>query len=341
MNHPLALLALLLLATAPPAAADPLRLVFDTDISGDVDDVLALAMCHALADRGECELLAVTISKLNPLTGPFTDAINTFYGRPDTPIGITRDAQRRGSRFLPLVQRRRNGAPRYPHDLADNRDAPEAVGLLRRTLAAQPDRSVTIVQVGLAVNIARLLDSPPDDHSPLAGVELVRRKVRLLSVMAGAFQTIGADNHFREANVRNDIPSMQGLAAHWPGEVPVVWSGFEIGTAIPYPRESVARDFGYLDDHPVREAYLLHCGPHHDRPTWDLTSVLHAVRPDRGYFELSAPGRVSFGDDGSTRFQPAADGAGRDRFLILRNAAQAAMAREALVQLVTQNPSKP
>ena len=71
---------------------------------------------------------------------------------------------------------------------------------------------------------------------------------------------------------------------------------FEIGIAIPYPRESVARDFTYADPHPVREAYLLHSGPDHDRPTWDLTSVLHAVRPDRGYFDLSTPGSVSFGE---------------------------------------------
>ena len=39
------------------AFADKPRIIFDTDITGDVDDVLALAMCHTLADRGACELL--------------------------------------------------------------------------------------------------------------------------------------------------------------------------------------------------------------------------------------------------------------------------------------------
>jgi len=38
-------------------------IVFDTDITGDCDDVLALAMLHALADRGECDIRAITISK--------------------------------------------------------------------------------------------------------------------------------------------------------------------------------------------------------------------------------------------------------------------------------------
>ncbi|TWT38877.1 hypothetical protein [Blastopirellula retiformator] len=45
------LLTLLLIFTSIPfaAAAEPVPVIFDTDISGDVDDVLALAMLHALA----------------------------------------------------------------------------------------------------------------------------------------------------------------------------------------------------------------------------------------------------------------------------------------------------
>ena len=85
---------LVLLTTRFASAVEPVQVIFDTDITGDVDDVLALAMLHTLADRGECDLLAVTISKVNPLTGPFTDATNTFYGRGDIPIGVTRDAQK-------------------------------------------------------------------------------------------------------------------------------------------------------------------------------------------------------------------------------------------------------
>ena len=54
-----------LLISLVSAQADPLPIIFDTDITGDVDDVLALAMIHTLADRKACELLAVTISKKN------------------------------------------------------------------------------------------------------------------------------------------------------------------------------------------------------------------------------------------------------------------------------------
>lgn len=323
---------------ASTCASSPVRVIFDTDITGDVDDVLALAMLHALQDRGHCELLAVTVSKVNPLTGPFVDAVNTFYGRPEIPIGITRQAQVRDSRYLKLVNQKTgvdSTAYRYPHDLLSNEDAPAAVALLRKVLSQQPDHSVVIVQVGLAVNIARLLQSRPDEWSSLDGVSLVRQKVKLLSVMAGAFTAINGDRRYHEANVRNDIPSMQQLANLWPDDVPVIWSGFEIGIAAPYPRRSIANDFSYVPGHIVREAYLLHSGPEHDRPTWDLTSVLYAVFPDRGYFGVSEAGRVTVDDDSFTAFQV---GAGhRDQFLTM-DQTQSVRVKEALVQLVSQPP---
>jgi hypothetical protein len=277
----------------------------------------------------------VTISKINPLTGPFTDAVNTFYGRPDIAIGVTRDGQRRDSKYLKLVSERRGPEFRYPHDVPSNDALPDAVAVLRRTLAAQPNHSIVLVQVGLAANLAELVESQPDGVSPLSGEELVRDKVKRVEVMAGSFVPINGNDHYLEANVRNGIAAMQQFADQWPDDVPVIWSGFEIGIAAPYPRESIARDFRYVEHHIVPEAYLLHSGPDHDRPTWDLTSVLHAVRPDDGYFDLSERGRVTVEDDGFMRFEAAEDG--RDRYLIM-SPAQAVRVREVLRSLVSQPP---
>lgn len=86
-----AALALTIGLDATPAEAagrEPVRLIFDTDICGDCDDVLALGMIHALQSRGQCRLLAVTVSVDNEKAAPFVDAINTFYGRGDIPIGV-------------------------------------------------------------------------------------------------------------------------------------------------------------------------------------------------------------------------------------------------------------
>ncbi|MBI1310501.1 nucleoside hydrolase [bacterium] len=338
--HTLVLLIVLTLARTSCGDDSPARIpvIFDTDITGDVDDVLALAMLHALADRGECSIEAVTVSKINPLAAAFVDAVNTFYGRPDIPIGVTRDAQIRDSRYLHLVQTKDGDRFRYPHDLLSGNDAPDAVTVLRRILAQSDDHSMTLVQVGLAANLADLIESKPDDISPLSGPELIRRKVKLVSVMAGAFAAVQGNDHYLEANVRNGVGSMQCFAKAWPADVSVVWSDFQIGIAAPYPRESIARDFAYRKHHIVKEAYLLHSGPNHDRPTWDLTSVLHAVRPGDDYFGLSPSGTVSVDDDGFTRFTPQANG--RDRYLTM-NREQAIRVVETQRCLVSQPPMRP
>ena len=133
-----------------------------------------------------------------------------------------------------------------------------------------------IAQVGFSTNLADLLKSSGDDISPLSGVELVGKKVRLLSVMAGAFAPIKGKDHY-EYNVVNDIPAAQALANNWPGSI--VYSGFEIGLAAAYPAASIDRDYEYVTHHPLKEAYYLYNPPPHNRPTWDLTSVLYGVYP--------------------------------------------------------------
>ena len=315
-------------------AAEPVRLIFDTDIGNDVDDVLAQGMIHSLQSRGACKLLAITVTKDSDLAGPFVDAINTFYGRPDTPIGVVRPGKTpEPGKFLPMAAEKTGETFRYPHNLLSNKDAPEAVSLLRKTLAAEPDGSVVIAQVGFSTNLARLMDSKGDDASPLNGQELIRKKVKVLSVMAGAFTAIDGNNHYCEYNVVQDIANCRKLADEWPTQV--VWSGFEIGIAVPYPAESIVKDYGYVADHPLAEAYRRYEAPPHNRPTWDLTSVLYAVHPDRGYFDLSPPGRVIVEKDGFTTFEPATNG--KHRYLKLTEA-QRVRVVEALVQLSSQPP---
>ena len=321
---------------SPCCAAEPVRLIFDTDIGNDVDDVLALGMIHSLQARHACRLLAVTITKDSDQAGPFVDAINTFYHRGETPIGVVRPGKTpEPGKFLPMALEKKNDGFRYPHDLKSNNDAPEAVALLRKSLAAEPDGSVSIAQVGFSTNLARLIDSKGDNSSPLAGRELIQKKVKVLSIMAGAFQTIDGNAHYCEYNVVQDITNCRKLADEWP--TPVIWSGFEIGIALPYPGESIVKDYGYVEDHPVAEAYRRYEAPPHNRPTWDLTSVLYAVHPDRGYFDLSPTGNIVVEDDGLTRFSPSTQG--RHRYLKLSDQ-QRPRVLEALIQLSSQPPSK-
>ncbi len=320
------------------AQAEPVRIIFDTDMGNDIDDAMALAMIHNLEKRGACKLLAVTSTKDHPKSASFIDALNTFYGRPNIPIGAVRNGVTpKLGKYNGLADKLHpDGSLVYPHGLRSGENAPEAVTLLRKTLSNQPDKSVAIVQVGFFTNLSRLLKSKPDQYSKLAGPELVAKKVKSLVIMAGAFQTIRDKTRHLEYNVKMDIPSAQEFAKDWTA--PLIGCGFEIGIAAAYPWQSIMEDYNYVENHPIKEGYLDYVPKHpHDRPTWDLTAVLAAVYPNRGYFDLSAPGTVTIEDDGATRFDLQKNGL--HRFLKM-DARQIERVREACVQLSSEPPQR-
>jgi inosine-uridine nucleoside N-ribohydrolase len=258
-------------ARAWSAAREPVDLIFDTDMALDVDDVGALALLHALADGGECRILAVGISETarhenGVWAAAAADAINTYFGRPDIPIGVFR------GRYQPTEDVGRYAqktAGAFPHDQG-GRDAPEAWKLYRQVLAGRPDGSVTMLSVGFLTNLDALLRSGPDERSPLDGVELVRRKVKRWVCMGGRFPESGAHGEF---NLATYPEATAYVLAHWP--TPSVFSGFEIGAVV----KTGAR---LIREHPparspVSRAYLEYTGGK-DRESWDQTAALYAVR---------------------------------------------------------------
>ncbi|QDV18804.1 ribonucleoside hydrolase RihC [Gimesia panareensis] len=327
----------LTLLPANITAAEPAKLIFDTDIGNDIDDALALAVIHALQSRGECELLAVTSSKENPYSALYCDVVNTFYGRPGIPLGRVQQGKtpQDGSYVRKVVEYAPEGQPVFPRQHASADELPEAVSLLRKTLAAQPDHSVVLVVVGFSTNIARLLQSPADEISPLTGTELVAQKVKLLSQMIGRFEP-GKPAAFHEYNVREDVPAARTLFELWPEKVPVVASGWEIGRAIQNRAVSILNDYNYVKYHPVKLGYEYWHKMPYDRPTYDLTSVLYAVRPERGYFGKSAAGRLRINQQGKLEHQQ--DSAGNHYFLTV-TPEQVVRTQEVLESLSSQPPS--
>lgn len=309
---------LVMMMVSPASAAPPLHIIFDTDMGNDVDDALALAMLHAFASRGEVKLLAVTVSKDNPWAAEYVRMVDEYYGRGSIPVGIVHDGKTPEDGFY--VRRICELHHRQPNKAA----VADAVELLRKTLAAEPDGAVTLIQVGFSTNLARLLASPPDRYSHLNGMELVKKKVRLLTAMAGNFTAAEP-----EYNVKTDIPAAKKLFADWPTRM--YFSGFEVGDAILFPAASIEHDFP--PGNPVAEAYRVYQKMPYDRPTWDLTTVLYDLRPDSGYFDVSPPGNVMVASDGATTFQPNAEG---KRYFLRVNAVQAARVREACVWLASQ-----
>ena len=134
----------------------PVNIIFDTDIAPDYDDVGALAMLHAFADKGEAKILATISSNAFETTAPTLSVINTYYNRADIPIGVVKASK-------PYFNCPRLWAEgiiaKYPHVIKTNKEAYDAVMLYRKILSVQPDKSVTIVTVGTLTNISNLLNS--------------------------------------------------------------------------------------------------------------------------------------------------------------------------------------
>ncbi|MFW6310321.1 MAG: hypothetical protein ACOC1D_04395, partial [Prolixibacteraceae bacterium] len=114
--------------------AQPVKIIFDTDMESDVDDVAALAMLHGYANQGEAEILATVSSSLNPWAAPTIDVVNTWYGRADIPIGNVKTfGLYRNSKYAKVI------SEKYTQDIGLGEWAPDAVNVYRQILSEQPD----------------------------------------------------------------------------------------------------------------------------------------------------------------------------------------------------------
>ena len=316
-------------------ASDRIRVIFDTDIGADIDDALALAMLYNYMDMGRIDMIAVMSCKDNPYSARYIDIMNNWYGYPELPIGIVIDGVKHDlSEYAQhVVNMKIEGEPLFARSLQDGQELPVAVSLYRKLLSESPDSSVVIIAVGQSTNLARLVDSEPDEYSPMTGLELVSRKVDYLSMMAGNFRESRP-----ETNVFNDSASAARVFEDWPTEI---WfSPFDVGWACPYPGESIQNDFSNVEFHPLVEAYISYQPMPYDRPTWDLTSVLFVAERDSAYFTISPPGKVSLGYELNlkhhvvTQFTP--DPQGKHRYFSVDDE-QSERIRKRLIEMVSMD----
>lgn len=261
-------------AQQPSKKAVPI--ILDTDIGPDYDDVGAVAMLHALADKGEAKPLAIMASNKNKLVVPVIDILNIYFNRPDLPVGAPKGAnapdQNAAQKWPELL------VEKYPHTIKSTDEAPDAVALYRKLLAAQPDKSVTIVTVGFLTNLANLLESKPDQYSKLDGHALVTKKVKQLVSMAGKFPA------GREYNVLIDSVASEKVFTQWPTQV--LYSGFEIGEKVVTGKQLTSDE--RIQNSPVKDAFVkamaYHQSDYNGRMSWDQTAVLVAVRGVSPYY---------------------------------------------------------
>jgi inosine-uridine nucleoside N-ribohydrolase len=270
----------------------PVKIILDTDIGPDYDDVGALAILHAMADSGKAEILATVSCNKNELVAPSINVINTYFGRPGLPIGAPKTSGVNlgsGQHWADSI------VSKYPHTIKSTNDVPDAVTIYRKILNSQPDNSVTIVTIGFLTNLNNLLKSPPDELSPLSGYDLVSKKVKILVSMAGRFPA------GREFNIYMDSTASKYVYENWPGEV--IFSGFEIGWEIRTGLRLIKSD---IQNSPVKDVYRisipLSAEDKDGRMSWDLTAVLIATYGTNRFFD-TVRGRIIVNPDGNNSWE--------------------------------------
>jgi len=284
-------------------AGEPVKIIFDSDLGPDYDDVGALAFLHAMADSGKAEILATLSSNKHELVVPSIEIINTYFNRPDLPLGAPKgDGASMGSsqHWADSI------VAKYPHITRSTSDAPDAVSVYRKILQGQPDGSVTIITVGFLTNLGNLLKSTADENSPLTGKELVEKKVKKLVSMAGWFPK------GKEFNIYIDSTASKYVFENWPGEV--IFTGFEIGRDI---FTGLRLMNSPAMNSPVKDVFRISIPfsseDSNGRMSWDETAVLIGVYGTEGFFDTRR-GTILINTDGSNEWKD--DPSGKHMYVI-------------------------
>lgn len=283
------------------------KIIIDTDIGCDCDDVLALAYALQAQKSGLCKLLGVTYCSILKNVPDFIRIILNQYKCRDIPIGVIVDYDE--GYYAANKDNYAGGVlEKFPVNDNDTVEYEDAVRLLRRLLVElEPDEKVTIAAIGPLLNLANLLKSPADDISPLTGMELVKNKVDELVLMIGDFRT---DKKHAEWNIIIDIKSTQYVMMNSP--VAAVVLPYEVGLGMITGAKMVKRDG---ETTPASYSYILH-GSVEGRHSWDPATVLYAIKGADPWFELSPWGFVNVDDKGFTEFTANAEGL--HRFLMCK-----------------------
>ena len=286
MKYILTLFIVSLCSFANAQTSKPVKIILDTDFGNDCDDTGALAILHQMVYNGEAELLATMYPMNDDWGAAAIDAVNTYYGKPNIPIGTYKGDYVYKGKHNDFYNS--NLANNFPNDLKTGKNAPDAIALYRKILSEQPDGSVTICVVGPQRLLADLLVSPPDGISKLSGIELVKKKVSKL-VSMGAEYPKGD-----EWNIKICPDGAQLVAKQWP--TPIYYSGFEIGKAIMTGERLITET---PVTNPVRVSFETNpmVDKNKNRHSWDETAVLFAVRGLKDYWTMKS-GTLQIADDG-------------------------------------------
>lgn len=277
--------------------SDAVKIIFDTDMGSDCDDVGALALLNVYADRGEAEILGCIYSSGKvPFGAGVIDAINTYYGRQNTPVGANYNNEVGDPKDKMLAQKLARDTSAFHNNIVHNFDAEEQTRLNRKLLSEQEDSSVTYITVGHTKGLYDLLVSEPDDISSFTGMELVKQKVKRWVAM-GALNANNDEGIYTKSwnfFFNKTAPYSEYAVQNFPGEIVFIATGTDIMTGKSL-KETPAGNI-------VRTAYrdwlwnTMQKTLDDQRPSWDIIAVYYAIEglgkflkeEEAGWLEIDA-----------------------------------------------------
>ncbi len=270
-----------------------IKVIFDTDIGSDCDDAGALAVLHKLADDGLIEILATihssrTDTSHNRYGAGALDAINTYYGRPDIRIGVSRETDV-GDGEVQYVREVALDQKRYGHDILTADQAEDMIDVYVDLMRTHDD--IVIVTVGHPIALWHLLDR---GHGPL-----IEEKVK--SWFAMGMAVLGSpenslDYWYRDWNFgANGMRDFVGeLLEKWPAPFYLSPAGNDIETG----NELLAK---YDEINPVRRSYRVWLDwfnpEKNERNSWDQIALIAAAVGEGEWFSFDSSGAMEYRDD--------------------------------------------
>lgn len=286
------------------------NLIIDTDFGFDCDDAGALAVANILINEGKINILAVTHSVNKKIGCDAIKLINDYYGNPDIPVGVAERYALNVDEFYEEFYAKFHYADGFPgwgekptfFKILNNLNLKKYKNVVYRPakeviiekLDESDDKSVTVVCIGQANNIADVLET---------NGALFKKKVKRVVVMCGNFNDYDyeyrlGDMYWKgEFNVLLDIRSMQRLFAE--RDLPIFVldfnQGFDVLSGASLQNQS---------DNPVKMAYFVHGnGINFNLPSWDIMTLMFASGEFNDMFSLGEKGSVSVDDNGKTTFR--------------------------------------
>jgi inosine-uridine nucleoside N-ribohydrolase len=293
-----------------------LRVILDTDFGPDVDDVLAVAQLHALADLNEVEIVATVHTSSHDYGPGALSALNKWHGR-IVPVGaIQVDGLYNiwlGDYTQPLYET----FPRYVglrHTVDDVTD-------VYRSFLSQADFKITIVTIGFLTGIELLLKSSGDHIDSRTGIELLEEKCAGIIIMGGSTKEWRSWNFHGNSNADVEYAARYVLG-NWPESLPMAfcpgdgenhtWGSSQWNRNNPDdPGVAVGTDApNQPDGHIVKAAMRAFGGVHNGAGIHlaDPATVLYTVRPHRF---VTRQGRLIWDtnkDDGTTTWRDESEG---------------------------------